>query len=254
MTTLLLDADIVAYKVAARNQEDFDWGDTGESRVVDHERAICDTDSLISEYCEALKAQKVLICLTDPAANFRKELEPTYKANRKNHEKPELLQWVKDYLAHEYQSFIRPRLEADDIMGIIATAGDRIVKGPKVIVSEDKDLKTIPGHLYNPRRPDDGVVEISPLDAKRFHMEQTLTGDPSDGYIGCRGIGVKSPYVKALWEAEAKDLWEIVLAGYASKGKPPEDALLQARIAYILQFQSYSLKHKTIFPWTPELL
>ena len=169
-------------------------------------------------------------------------------------QKPALLGWVKEYLAHEYRSYVRPLLEADDIMGIIATAGDRIVKGPKVIVSEDKDLKTIPGPLYNPRRPEAGVQVIDPLDAKRFHMEQTLTGDPSDGYIGCRGIGPKSPYVKALWEAEAKDLWEIVLEGYASKGKPPEDALLQARIAYILQFQSYSLKHKTISYWTPELL
>ena len=254
MTTLLLDADIVAYKVASLNQDDFDWGDTGTSRTVDHDRAIKDTDSLIGDYCEALNATDVLICLSDPAANWRKELEPTYKANRKDVEKPELLQWVKDYLAHEYRSFIRPRLEADDVMGILATSGDRFVKGRRIIVSEDKDMRTVPGLLYNPRKPADGVVEITEIEALRFHMTQTLIGDPVDGYIGCRGIGIKSPYVARLADAERHELWSIVCEAYASKGFTEDDAIHQARLAHILWASSYNFKTKKVRLWRPEWL
>lgn len=254
MTTILLDADIVAYKIASINEEAFDWDDTGESVVVDHARAIKDTDELIAEYCAALKADSVLVCLSDPAVNFRKQLEPTYKANRKDVQKPELLQWVKDYLAHEYRSFIRPRLEADDVMGILATSGDRFVKGRRIIVSEDKDMKTIPGLLWNPRHPEDGVVEIDPLSADRFHMTQTLTGDPVDGYIGCRGIGAKSPFVAALQDAARLDLWEIVKAGYENKGFTEADAIHQARLAHILRATSYNFKTKKVRLWQPDWL
>lgn len=254
MTTILLDADIVAYKVASLNQDDFDWGDTGTSRVVDHARAIKDTEEVVAQYANALDASSVLVCLSDPAANWRKELDASYKANRKDVAKPELLQWVKDYLAHEYRSFIRPRLEADDVMGILATSGDRFIKGDRIIVSEDKDMLTIPARVWNPRHPERGVVEVDRLSADRWHLTQALTGDPVDGYPGCRGVGIKSPFVAALQQAEGVDMWAIVVEAFESKGFTADDALLQARLAHICRASSYNFKTRRVRLWRPQWL
>ncbi|MEW5249922.1 hypothetical protein [Microbulbifer discodermiae] len=252
--TLLIDADIIAYQAASRNEKKFDFGDTGCGKVVDHNRARRDVDEVIGELCDKLDTNKVIICLSDPDVNFRKQLDPSYKGNRQNVVKPELLSWVKEYLEHEYRSFKRPRLEADDIMGILQTSGDRFVQGPTIIVSEDKDMKTVPGYLFNPRHDKDKPRLIEPLHAYRFLMEQTLTGDATDGYPGCRGIGPKSRFVREVHEAEANRLWGIVVEGYASKGKTEEDALLQARLAHILWASSYNFKTKKVRLWRPERL
>ena len=253
--TLLLDADIVAYKASCVHQKDFDFGDTGSARVLDHDQCIRMIEQLIEEYCGETKAQRVVVCLTDKQ-NFRKELDATYKANRKDTVKPEMLDWAKEYLAAEYPSFIRPRLEADDCMGILATSSKLL--GPKyagdqiIMVSEDKDMRTVPGFLFNPNQPQLGVISISENDANRFHMWQTLTGDQTDGYPGCPGIGPKSDYVQYLMDdAEPSEFWDVVVEAYASKGYSEEDALLQARLAHILWASSYNFKNKKIRLWQP---
>lgn len=267
MSTILLDADIVAYKVATVNEDLIDWGDTGTSLVLDHTQAIKQTDELVASYCEALDASRAIICLSDPDVNFRKQLEPTYKSNRKDVKKPELLLWLKDYLAAEYQSYIRPRLEADDVMGILATSGDRFIKGEKIMVSEDKDMRTVPGLSYNPDRPELGVLDITEEEANRFHMWQTIVGDPTDGYTGCPGIGMgdKEMYEEETWgfgartfgfpheifECDPADLWDVVVEAYASKGLTEEDAILQARLAHILWASSYNFKKKKVKLWQP---
>ena len=265
---ILLDADIVAYKVASSNQEDFDWGDTGEARVLDHQNCIRQIEELIAQYADRLDASRVIVCLSDPERNFRKELEPSYKEHRKSVERPELLAWAKEYLAEEYRSFIRPRLEADDVMGILATSGDRFIEGPKIMVSEDKDMRTVPGLLYNPNQDHLGVLEISEEDANRFHMWQTIVGDPTDGYGGCKGIGMSGDYTEEGWsfgarsfgfphevfECDPADLWDVVVEAYASKGLTEDDAILQARLAHILWASSYNFKKKKVKLWQPHWL
>ena len=69
--------------------------------------------------------------------------------NRKDSYRPMLLNPLKEYLAENYTTFQRPQLEADDVMGILAT---RKQKEPTrfIIISTDKDLKQIPSHHYNP--------------------------------------------------------------------------------------------------------
>jgi DNA polymerase I len=254
--TILLDADIVAYKVACINQKDYDFGDTGSARVLEHDKCLAQTEELIAEYCERTGASRAVVCLSDPKNNFRKELDATYKANRKGVEKPEMLQWVKDYLAHEYPTFIRPFLEADDCMGILALRprllGSRYAGDEVIMVSEDKDMRTVPGKLYNPNQYQLGVIDISVEDANRFHMYQTICGDPTDGYPGVKGVGPKSDFVTYLMEdAEPDEFWDVVLEAYASKGQNEDDAILQARLAHILWDTSYNFKTKGIRLWQP---
>ena len=122
MRTILIDADIVAYKVACVNQTEFDWGDTGSSTFLDHEEAKRQADELIARYCEATKAHHVIVCLSDPVVNFRKQLNSTYKHNPKDKVPPALLAWIKDYPAAASRSFTLPPLEAASVLGILATS------------------------------------------------------------------------------------------------------------------------------------
>lgn len=255
MSTILLDADIVAYKVASLNQDTHDFGDTGVGLHLDEDKAIRDIEDLIAQYAEPTRASKVVICLSDPDANFRKEIYPLYKSNRKDVERPLLLRWCKEYLFREYPSFIRPRLEADDVMGILATDPQRFLKTTDVImVSEDKDMRTIPGRLFNPNRPELGVIDISEEEANRFLCYQTVCGDAVDGYPGCPRVGPKSDYALDIIEGDYADLWDNVLLAYGSRGLSEEDALVQARCAYILRSCNFNNKTKKIRPWVPEQL
>jgi len=255
--TLLIDADIVAYKAAVVNEKEFDFGDTGCATHIDHDGCIRNVEELVNGYADKLKADRIIICMSDSEANFRKQLNPTYKHNRKDVIPPQLLKWIKEYLEHEYQSFRRPRLEADDVMGILATSGDRFITGDRVIVSEDKDMRTIPALVFNPNHPDLGVLDVTTLEAKQFHMWQTVVGDPTDGYPGCPGVGKGGRFVEyadSILEADEDELWDLVLMAYASKGLTEDDAILQARMARILQDGDYNYKTKGIRLWNPTCL
>ena len=79
--------------------------------------------------------------MTDHTGNFRKDVDPTYKSNRRGHKKAigyvALCDWVRD----TYKT-ITKLPEADDCMGILATKPENI--GKCIIVSDDKDMRTVP--------------------------------------------------------------------------------------------------------------
>ena len=248
MRTLLIDTDIVAYKAAARAEESTAFG-----VVVGDLQEACDmAEGVIEEYRELLEADEIIVCLTD-TWNFRLDVDPTYKANRSGTVRPQLLKPIKDYLAETYRSYIRPSLEADDVMGILATH-PTLIPGDKIIVSEDKDMRTIPAKVYHPHRPELGVMEVSRLDADRFLMWQTICGDATDGYPGARGVGKSSEYAKDIIFADREDLWNEVIGAFASVGLTEEDALRQTRLARILRAEDYNLKERKVNLWTPLMM
>lgn len=130
------------------------------------------------------------------------------------------------------------------IMGILSTH-PKLVPGKRIIVSEDKDLQTIPGWIWNPAK-DAKPRYISEEQADYFHLYQTLVGDTTDGYKGCPGIGkTKAPGI--LQEGG----WEAVRSAYARKGLTEEDALLQARVARICRASDYDFKKQEVILWNP---
>lgn len=272
MKIALLDSDIIAYVVASRAQETFDFGD---QQIVKLDKASCWKwcDEIIQQNTDAVGADQPVICLSDPDNNFRKQYDPTYKSNRIGTVKPELLHLTKEYMYENYRSYIRPRLEADDVMGILATRPSLLGKyvDSVVIVSEDKDMRTIPAPVYNPNYPHLGILEITPLEAKQFHMWQTIVGDPTDGYPGAKGVGAGGPWDPdagafklgprslpyahdVLCEDEPLQLWDTVLLAFASVGLTEEDAIRQARLARILQADDYNFKTHGIRLWNPTRL
>lgn len=250
MTTILLDTDIVAYKFASAAQEVHKWDEDCISVdiTMSDEEIIRRTVEYIEGIQDALSASKVIVCLTDKV-NFRKSVLPSYKGNRQQ-EKPVKLQWLKDMLANMYPSFIRPTLEADDVMGILSTH-PKIVPGRRVIVSEDKDMKTIPGWLFNPAK-DTKARLISEPEADWWHMYQTLVGDTTDGYKGCPKIGdVKARGILDACVADATPYWPAVVDTYVSKGLTESEAVVQARCARILRHTDYDFKRKEVKLWQP---
>ncbi len=274
--TLLIDADIVAFRYASTNQKNIDWGDDVISTTLsDMEDVKGQVRGCLEEYLRVTKATDLIICLTDPLVNWRNKVLPSYKGNRSDLVRPLLLNPIKDFLAAEYPSYRKPTLEADDIMGILSTH-PKLISGKKIIVSEDKDMKCIPGWLWNPAK-DKKPWKVSVEEADYWHLLQTLMGDTTDGYKGCPGVGfdtahelLTNPYLLVPYEHELKagkrkgeieirytkeptdDLWASIVSLYEYKGLTEKDALAQARVARICRHTDYNFQKQEPIYWTPK--
>lgn len=244
MRELLIDADIIVYQIASVTETAIDWGDdvwTLESNMGD---AVKQFDWMILKIKETLSGDKLTLALSD-RGNFRKDVYPLYKSHRKSTRKPMAFATLRQHALDKWAAYLRPNLEGDDCLGILAT-----VKSPneRIIVSIDKDFKTIPGKFYNLNRPEEGVVERSEAEADYYHMIQTLTGDTTDGYPGCPKVGPKTAE-KIL--AEGEPYWPRVVAAYEKAGLTEETALIMARCARILRAEDYNFKTKEVKLWIP---
>ncbi len=243
--TILVDGDLVAFRIAAAMERPIDWGDglhTLHANVDDAKHRI---DETIESYKRATDADWVVVALSDPSKKyFRHSLFPNYKASRAGNRSPLCLPELKGHLAATYKTFIRPGLEADDVLGILQTSS-KIIEGSTIIASQDKDMQTLPGLLYNPG--DDTKRYISVEEADRFHLYQTLVGDTVDGFPGCPGVGP----VKAQALLDKAPTWAAVVKAFTKAGKTEEEALLQARLARILRNTDYDFKKKEPILWSP---
>jgi len=250
-TTLLIDADIVAYRTASAIETPIQWDDELWTLHSDLSEGIKVVDESIQRLKDALETDDVVICLTDKV-NFRTEIYPAYKQNRKDKRKPLILGELKQYMADKYPSFTRPGLEADDIMGILQTS-TRIVEGETIVCTVDKDLRSVPGKFSNMSDPKN-VEDITLGEADYNHLYQTLIGDTSDGYPGCKGIGPKkaeailNPHMVS-GKFNVKAAWADTLKAFEKAGFGEEEALAQARVARILRNTDYNFKTKEVIPW-----
>ena len=252
MSILLIDGDIYIYRSAVKAETEVQWTEdlwTLHARMGD---AINLFDTEIEKIKKATKAEDVIIALSD-TTNFRYQILPTYKANRKNKRPPMLRGELKKYVQESYKTYLRPNLEADDVLGILATS-TKIIKGDKIVVSVDKDVKTFPCTYYNSDKKT--ITETTKREAQYFHLYQTLIGDAVDGYSGCPSIGGKTAEKILDGMLEGKEdfqyWWNVVVSTYEKKGLTEEDALLQARVARICRTKEYNFKTKQVVLWTPE--
>jgi len=264
-TTILLDADIPIFKFASVSQEvnpSWDEGEPDEVVAKELEEVTPELDKYIESLMGHLHADNIVVCLSEPSreANWRRTVLPTYKDKRSKTASPILRQPLTDYLAEAYQSFLKPTLEGDDVLGILAT-NPKVIKGRKIIVSADKDLRTIPSLeqdtgfnlMFNPDKDTDPYWNDAHF-ADWFWMYQTLVGDSTDGYGGLPKCGpVRALQVLDFPKAcnMVEQLWPKVVAEYESKGLTEEDALVQARVARICRTEDFNYKTKRAIPWTP---
>ncbi len=250
--TLLIDADIFLYKACFKSEVNVEWSPGNYSNTANLVAAQDEFKSRMDGLAHKHKAHP-LICLSDFTNNWRKEIYPNYKRGRNAVRRPTLLKVMRDWVRMEYPDFYqRLTLEADDVMGILATAP--LITGRKLMVTIDKDLLQIPGYHINPDKPEIGVRRVKPEEGEAFHLVQTLTGDSVDNYPGCPGIGPKrAEKILNTPPSEEDELWPWanIVRAYEKAGLTEDDALLQARVAKILQMEDYDTEKKEVILWTP---
>jgi DNA polymerase-1 len=165
----LLDGDIYAYRCAssAENEEVF----IALSRV----------DAMINTTLDELGVDDYRI-FTTGKGNFRYEINPEYKANRKDKPRAKWEIATKNYLADQWDAEVIDGMEADDALGIYQGKNT-------IICTIDKDLNQIAGWHYNPVKKEKYYIEEE--EGIRFFWKQVLMGDSIDGVRGVRGIGPK---------------------------------------------------------------
>lgn len=260
-TQLLIDADFVLFRDCAAVKREHIWENDAGQKVHTISASFDEArdkfrDSVDSIVRKLFADEAILVFSGDK--NFRYGVWPLYKGNREGVLKPPCYWAIIDELRANgpYRVVSEPCLEGDDYIGILATrpSGTR-----RVIVSEDKDMQTLPNvEIWRQGK----LVETSQESADHFWHYQTLMGDSTDGYKGCPGIGPKS--AEAIL-AKPGDPWENILAAYrkacakkpealeAAQVETPEElALVNARLARILRHTDWDGKARQPILWSPE--
>ena len=163
-----IDADLVVYRCAAT--------------VPEHEGLEVATyriDCLMRQILDATESESYNAYLTGKG-NFRKKINPEYKANRKDTVPPFYLQDCREYLMKEWNGIMSDGCEADDLLGINQTENS-------VCCSLDKDLLMIPGKHFNWVKME--YKDVLQQDGLRMFYKQMLIGDRADNIIGVNKIG-----------------------------------------------------------------
>jgi len=218
-TRAIIDADPICYSIAFASQD---------YAVVDDEGNVCNVypsmreardasihqgdhilphphdldvvtervDDFLFNLEEVLNAGSMELFLTAPniEQNFRRKLNPQYKANRKDAVKPHHLGNIRDYMLEDWDAKIATAgIEADDALAIIGWQAFENDDDSVILCSIDKDMDTVPGWHYRwPTYNKEGALYYQHLsDAMFSFWASSLIGDGADNIIGIRGIGPK---------------------------------------------------------------
>ena len=249
MRTALIDADTLVYSAALSAEKPIDWGDGLWSLHAFMDDALQRFATLLDGIKDAVQPDAIVMTLSDDdsAGRWRNTVMPTYKMNRKKTRRPVVYNPLRAWVHESFTTFERPRLEGDDILGILSTH-PALIKGEKVVVSIDKDMKTIPGLHFNYGK-DEGIYSVDEQEADYNHLFQTLMGDTTDGYPGCPGVGAKG--AAKILDGVTGPMWPAVVKAYEKAGLSETIALENARVARILRASDYDFKTKEVKLWTP---
>lgn len=278
------------YRAGFAVEQPWEWEDDLWTLHAELQDGIDHVQSFVERVQTALNADAVVMALSSPI-NFRKEVMPEYKTNRKKQRKPVISVPLREFIQQEYECYVRDGLEGDDVLGILATS-KKAIPGEKIIVSVDKDMGTLPCKWLNDAdatariatgeessRLEDYIVESTLEEADLFHLQQTIAGDPTDGYGGCPGVGmvnaerilnegkVLEPYehtfksgprkgqVETRWkpaDEPAEHLWDVVVSVYKKCGLNEDVALQNARVARICRAEDWDFKKGCVKLWQPK--
>ncbi len=234
----VLDADIIAYRSALQAET----GDPAFIPYIIEEMLELWLPADADDFTMALSCRR--------SENFRRDIWPNYKKNREYKPEPEFLSEVRDYIKDVYDFIEYPRIEADDIMGILAREA--------IAVTIDKDLRGVEGWHYNPFK-EDCPVYIDKEEAEEFFCIQWMTGDNTDCIPGLWRVGPKRArsFLKK-WGDE--DRHEHIIELYSTDKYRPRDtcdlgdydlAMAMARCVRILSSDTYDIETNEIHLWEP---
>ena len=212
---LLIDGDPLTYQ-AAFSQDGQTVG------------GICEKlDKIIEEILQATNPYATKddyqIFLTGKG-NFRHEISDVYKLNRVGREKPLLLGFARQYLIESYGATVSEGQEADDDIAIEATR----LYPDCVIVSVDKDFRTIPSTIYNPGRK--SWEKVTEKAAMFNFYEQVLTGDDADNIIGIYKVGPKTAQKMLAGCQTDLEMFKVCVEAYEND---VERVIMNARLLWL---------------------
>ena len=239
---ILVDADLYLFQATVASEETICWDIDGDiwSLRADLKKAKKAFTERLEGFKERLDGEHLVLCFTT-GSNFRKTVYEPYKSNRKKTRKPVGYAHMVTWAMEHWPSVTVDTLEADDIMGILQSAPGYST----VVVSDDKDLLSVPGTVYRPMK--DEIIDVSLTEADHWFLTQCLQGDSTDGYGGCPGIGPKTA-AKVLGNHPS---WEQVAQAYIKAGLTREDALVQSRCARILRWEDWDQDTQQLKLWEP---
>ena len=231
---MLVDGDLLAYKITSSLEEAIDWGNDVWTLSSDLKRGKQLFLQSIGYYLALTKSKDAIICFSD-RNNFRKKLDSVYKSFRKKIRKPICYQPLREWIEETHETVSYKNLEGDDVIGLLATGK---YKNNCVIVSGDKDMRTIP--CPQVCIVDDQIEIIDENLADYNFCTQVLKGDSSDGYTGLVGCGTIKASRVLLDKKKLNEQWEAVLREYTRAKYSIDDAYHQARLARILREGEYN--------------
>ena len=231
---MLVDGDLLAYKITSSLEEPIDWGNDVWTLSSDLKRGKQLFLQSIGYYLALTKSKDAIICFSD-RNNFRKKLDSVYKSFRKKIRKPICYKPLREWIEETHETVSYKNLEGDDVIGLLATGK---YKNNCVIVSGDKDMRTIP--CPQVCIVDDQIEIIDENLADYNFCTQVLKGDSSDGYTGLVGCGTIKASRVLLDKKKLNEQWEAVLREYTRAKYSIDDAYHQARLARILREGEYN--------------
>ena len=244
--TLLVDGSVLIYRIAAALEEVTEWEHDMWTLHSDFNVGKETLENAVKHYMQKLNCNDLIFAMDDKD-NFRNKVYPEYKSNRKKIRKPIIVKPLKDYVYKNYNCVTYPGLEGDDVLGILATS--KKYKDKCIILSSDKDMRTVPGlhHFIH-----DGSTELVDENTANYNfMYQTLIGDKTDNFPGVPGVGaVKAQRVLALCPKDLPSMWNAVIAEYKRANLDKDYALSQARCARILRETDWDSNKQEPILWT----
>lgn len=240
---LVIDGDMLLYKAASVAEQEIRWSGDIWTLQTNMSEAKAEADRQVQEIKRDLKSDDILVVFSDKIT-FRHKMWKAYKQNRAGKRKPLGISELKDWMMEVFPSELYPNLEADDAIGIIVTEDPE----NRVAVSGDKDFGTLPVMWYNHLKK--VLRTITVAEANYFHLIQSLMGDMTDGFAGCKGFG---QITADKWLKKHGAYWESVVDAYESKGQDAEDALMNARLARILRAGEYDKETHEVTLWNPKV-
>jgi 5'-3' exonuclease len=190
---MLVDGDLLAYKITSSQETPTDWG-----------------NDVWTLHCDFKIVKQLWV---------------------------QSIQYYLEWITDNFKTQSYPNLEGDDVIGILAT-GD--YKDKAVIVSGDKDMRTITGwHCFI---IDDSIEFVDANKADYNFCTQVLVGDQADGYKGCVGVGAVKASRVLLDKKNIDELWTAVIDEFLRNKYVADDAYHQARLARILRAGEYNFK------------
>ena len=255
MTYLLLDSDMLCMTACTKHQRETQWTQDVWTWSCDIAAARDEYKAGVLELRErfGVAEDQIHECWTT-GSFFRKDIYPEYKANRKSSKKPPGYIALKRELLQSETACCHDMIEADDLIGIMATEmydDDE----DYIIISNDKDLKQIPGRHYWFNQEEE---LIGLRQAEQNFWTQVIAGDSTDNIPGCPTIGkVRAERAVAEFDVSRPvECWKKVVQLYKEKGKveqPHAEALTTARLTRILRTGDYNFGTQEVTLWNPPI-